>query len=86
MELIEELGFDTNLRYIEKISGHLPNESFFTYFYVGEYPGAKIIIEPREVEQAKFFSKEEFEKILSSGEKIPRLDLEYANKFWEGKL
>ena len=86
MELQEELGFDTELRFIEKRLTKLPTETRFTYFYIGEYPGAKITIEEKEVEQVKFLSKEEFERLLKSGEETPSLSSEYANKFWQGKL
>ncbi len=86
MELQEELGFDTKLRLIDKRLTKMPNETRFTYFYIGKYPGAKIVIEPQEVEQAKFFSKEELGKFIKSGGNVGGLSLEYAGKYWNGKF
>lgn len=70
MELKEELGFATKLRFIGKTLASLPNETHFTYWFAGKFPkGVKIKIEPREVDQVKFLSKKELGKLISSGEK-----------------
>lgn len=70
MELKEELGFDTKLKFLTKTLARMPNETHFTYWFKGKFPkGTKLKIEPAEVEQVKFLSKEGLEKLVASGEK-----------------
>jgi isopentenyl-diphosphate delta-isomerase len=64
-ELREELGFDTNLSFFDKTLTHIPNETHFTYWYIGRFPkNAKIVLEKREVDDAKFLSPKELEEII----------------------
>ena len=62
MELIEELGFDTDLDFIEKRKYVSGDHISFGYLFMGKFPSnAKITIDPDEVETTKFVSHEEAE-------------------------
>lgn len=68
-ELIEEIGFDTELSFFEKTLAHAPKETHFTYWYVGKFPGrAEIKLQEEEVEKAIFLSPTELEALIQSGE------------------
>ena len=56
-ELLEELGFDTSLRYLRKTFVRFPNETHFAVWFVGEYQGQEIKIEPEEVAGVRFVEK-----------------------------
>jgi isopentenyl-diphosphate delta-isomerase len=60
MELKEELGFDTELEFIEKRLDRISTETRFVYWYVGKYNKERITVEPEEVEEVKWISETEF--------------------------
>jgi len=62
-ELKEELGFDTDLKYVEKVVVKFSNETHFAAWFMGKYPGLPIKIDREEVEQAKFADEKEFEQL-----------------------
>jgi isopentenyl-diphosphate delta-isomerase type 1 len=92
LELQEELGFDTKLRYVGKTLAKLPYESHFTYWFVAKFPkGAKIKIEPVEVEQVKFLTRAGLEKLIASGEKYDAIKYgghpkDMIQEFWRGSF
>src|SRR3989338_2914532 len=65
-ELKEELGFDTALKFVERHKIKQPNETHFTYFYLGKYAGQEIITNKDEVETACLFSQQEFDDLQFS--------------------
>src|SRR5574341_1694832 len=68
-ELIEELGFDAELKLLGKTLARAPNETHFTYWFVGKYPkGAKIKLQKEEVEKVAFLSSKELQNLINSGE------------------
>lgn len=69
MELKEELGFDTKLKYFGKTLAHLPNETHFTYWFVGKYENERISIQKEEVDKVEFLSQEQLKSLVESGEK-----------------
>ena len=69
MELQEELGFDTVLKYYSKTLAHLPNETHFTYWFIGKYPNKEIKSQREEVDQVKFLSQTQLKRLVKSGEK-----------------
>ncbi len=86
MELKEELGFDTELRFVEKYKVSLPNETHFTYFYLGKYSGQKIIIEKGEVEEARLFDEKEFDDLVTSDAKHGYHSHLMIKRFWVGEF
>jgi len=69
MELKEELGFDTKLKFINKYLLTYSFEKHFAYLYTGKYPkGTKITLDPRESDEYRFITKNEFQKIKSISE------------------
>ncbi|MEI7579051.1 MAG: NUDIX domain-containing protein [bacterium] len=82
-ELLEELGFDTTLIFIEKYFSQNQDEARFVYIYLGKYHDEAIVIDPLEVEQVKFFNYQHFLKMKSQ---ITPAGVEYAEKFWQGEL
>jgi isopentenyl-diphosphate delta-isomerase len=89
-ELKEELGFDTELKFVGKTLAKMPRETHFTYWFIGRFPeNAKIKLEPREVEQAKFMSQAELEKLVASGAKYGPIKYagqpkDMVKEFWKG--
>lgn len=84
-ELTEELGFDTDLEFIEKELDKQQNETRIIYWYKGEFPeGSSIKIEPGEVTDARFISKSELEEFQKAGNIIGRYSLKHIIKYWSG--
>lgn len=85
-ELKEELGFDTELKFLDKNLVKRTNETHFTYRYIGKYLGQKIEIEKDEVEEAQLFSEVEFDKLISTGVSYNDHSYTLAKRFWRGDL
>lgn len=85
-ELKEELGFDTDLKFVEKFRYNIPTESRFMSLFLGKYSGQEIIPDPGEVAQTKFFNREEVEALIESN--VPRgKKLEnFVTRFWAGEF
>jgi isopentenyldiphosphate isomerase len=83
-ELLEEIGFDVPLKFAFKLLMTYPGNRSIAYGYVGKYGGREILIQKEEVEEARFFSKEEFEELLKT-DKVEPTSAEWCRKFWEGK-
>lgn len=90
-ELIEELGFDVPLKFMRKIKMALPNETHFTYYYLGRYLGAPIIVDKKGVAQAGFFTEKEFDELIGSTEGYQNDKMKYTvysllKSFWAGEF
>jgi len=86
MELIEELGFDTDLDFVEKRKYVSGDHISFGYLFMGKFPSnAKITIDPDEVETTKFVSHDEAVKMEDSGE-IDYHTKETLDKFYHGNF
>lgn len=84
-ELLEELGFDTELKFLNKHIDKQPNETRFFYWYTGIYPkNSEIKIQQEEVMDAKFFSKSELEEFQKQGNRVGALSMKYMDQFWLG--
>lgn len=83
-ELREELGFDTELTFVEKIKDRRPTETRFVYFYIGPYRGEKIMLNPHEVEQVGFFAPKDYKNLLKSGGHFGGLAHKLVKRFWRG--
>lgn len=69
MELKEELGFDTEMKFVEKRKYDSGNHLSFGYLFLGKFPkNAHIVIDTDEVEKAKFVSHDEATKMEKTGE------------------
>lgn len=85
-ELKEELGFDTDLKFVEKFRYDSPTESRFMSLFLGKYFGQTITIDTKEVAQAKFFSQDEFDALIKSdAPRGGRLE-EFVRRFWAGEF
>lgn len=86
-ELREEVGFDTDLVFIQKFLETTPTQKRFNYFYKGKVKnGTKITLDPSESKQASFLSEKELDHLIVSGEKIEKWSLQAFRDFWAGKL
>ncbi len=83
-ELKEEIGFDTDLKFVGKEICRFPNETHFDACYLGKYSGEKINLEKEEVEKVKFVSEEEFDQMVAEGV-ILKPSTVFARKFWQGE-
>ncbi len=83
-ELKEELGFDTNLTFLQKVKVNEPPHQYLTSCYLGKYQGEKIVIEPSEIEDIRFLNENEFNKLLET-EKATEFAKQFARDFWSGK-
>jgi isopentenyl-diphosphate Delta-isomerase len=90
MEIKEELGFDTAMKFILKRKITDFKETHFAYCYLAKYAGETIIIEPDEVEQVEFFSKAEFLKKFAdwatTGVPDDKFESDLCLDFWAGKI
>ncbi|MFA6602974.1 MAG: NUDIX domain-containing protein [Candidatus Shapirobacteria bacterium] len=84
-ELVEELGFDTKLEYAGKMLTVLSNEKNFTYCYYAKYENQKIIPQASEISEYRFFSPEDVETLINSGEKYQQESIDWVKRFWKEK-
>lgn len=80
-ELKEELGFDVPLKQEFRTLMTYPGNRSMAYGYLGEYKGGDIKIQKEEVEEARFFSKEEFDELLKT-DKVEPSSADWCRKFW----
>ncbi|MFA4826977.1 MAG: NUDIX domain-containing protein [Candidatus Shapirobacteria bacterium] len=83
-ELTEELGFNTELKFIKKDFEQLKNETRFDYCYLGEYNDKKFILQEEEVERVKFFDRDEYLKLENTG-KVDSTSMKWIRGYWEIK-
>lgn len=81
IELKEELGFDTKLSFYSKYFEKKETESRFNWAFMGEYNGVEITVQKEEVEEARFFSWEEFENLVKT-DKVDAKSEEWCREFW----
>ncbi len=81
-ELKEEMGFDVPLILDFKILMTYPGNRSFGYGYSGTYEGKEIKIQKEEVEEARFFTQEEFEELLKT-DLVEPTSAEWCRKFWK---
>ena len=81
-ELREELGFDTPLVFEFKQLMEYPENRSMAYGYSGEYNRNDFIIQKEEVEEARFFSKEEFGELCRT-DKVEPTSAEWCRKYWK---
>lgn len=80
-EVVEELGININLKLLDKKLMRYPTDSAFAYRYIGEYNENNFVIQKEEVEEAKFFSKEEFEELVKT-DKVEPTSAQWCREFW----
>ena len=85
-ELKEELGFDTDLKFVEKFRYDSPTESRFMSLFLGKYSGQPITIDLKEVARAKFFSQDEFDALLASDAPRGGKLESFVRRFWAGEF
>lgn len=85
-ELLEELGFDTELKFVEKILVRGANETHFFNWFFGKYSGQLLKVDRSEVEQARFVGREEFQQMLETGSQFGPEAFEMINRFWAGEF
>ncbi|MCA9392005.1 NUDIX domain-containing protein [candidate division WWE3 bacterium] len=81
-ELREELGFDTDLKFIEKSLEKHSNETIFAYMYVGLYNGEPIIFDEDETEAVMFLDKDEFSR-LCKNETVEEISKDYFLRYFK---
>lgn len=81
-ELKEELGFDTELRFVNKFLEKLHKETRFSWFFVGMYNSDKFVVQKEEVDEVKFFSKEDFLELEKTGLVEP-FSGNWCREFWK---
>lgn len=87
MELVEELGFDTELKFYIKEKLCFPTETHFAYGYAGRFPQETVIkINRDEIEQGKFVKEQELDEMIAGGEKLEDYSLADFRKFWREGL
>jgi len=86
MELIEELGFDTKLTFVEKRKYLSGDHVSFGYLFIGEFPdNASVTVDKDEVEQAKFVSHSEV-SIMERDDLIDYHTVETLEKFFHNSF
>lgn len=81
-ELLEEVGFDTDLKYFDKTLDKRPNETHFTYWYIGKFPKkAKITIQEDEVDEVAFLSLRDLTNKYETAE-FGKGSLSMAKRLW----
>jgi len=85
IELQEELGFDTDLKFAERRSFDFDNHAAFGYIFIGEIP-KQIMVSPdaNELERASFFTRQKALEMISNGN-IGSMSAQTIQNFLSGK-
>jgi 8-oxo-dGTP pyrophosphatase MutT (NUDIX family) len=82
-ELREELGFDTELVFVERRLVRQPNETYFAYVYDGAAPpGCQPAINRDEVAAVQWCGRAGFAQWQAQGRAIGEVARELAEAFW----
>ncbi len=84
-ELKEEMGFDTELKFLKKVLTKFSNETHFTYCYVGLYKGEKIVFQKEEVEEVRFTKRDEFDGLYDNPDDFLKQGIEFVKDIWDTK-
>ena len=84
MELKEELGFDTELAFVDKHLDKKPTETRIVYWYEGKYEGNDIVIEPEEVEGIRWVPKDGFHEFVGRNI-MTNIAKVRISRFWKEK-
>jgi len=84
-ELNEEMGFDTELKFLKKVISRYPNETHFTYCYVGSYEGEKIKIQKEEIENVRFTKRSEYNQLYPNPDKYIKEGMDFVIDIWNTK-
>ena len=68
-ELQEEMGFDTELKFLKKVISKYPNETHFTYCYAGSYSNEKIVFQKEEIETIRFTDRNKYDDLYTNPDK-----------------
>ena len=81
-EMLEEVGFDTSLTFLKKTFHCLKKESFFTFYYLGQYEGEAIVFDPEESTEVKFFSKQEYIDLIKKEGVVVSAHQQTYEEYW----
>jgi len=84
-ELKEEMGFETDLSFLKKVLILFPNETHFTYCYIGKYKEEKIEFQKNEIENIRFTSKDEYDGLYSNPDKYIKEGMDFVKEIWNTK-
>ena len=85
-ELQEELGFDTELQFVEKYFDEIPTQRRFIYLYIGTSDDPKLVLEPSEVDTAEFVDEAEAIRRIGQSRTGMGLNYELAKRFFAGEF
>lgn len=85
-ELREELGFDTELTFVEKYLDRRSTETRFINFYLGQYTGERLQLEPAEVEKTRLCNQKEYKQLLNNGGNFGENAQNLIERYWNGEF
>lgn len=84
-ELKEEMGITVpKFIYLFREKVFKPTETHFCHWFIGQYDGGEIVIEPTEVESYKWVTEQEFPDFVAT-EKVSDLTISMVKRFWAGE-
>lgn len=85
-ELKEELCLTLKPVFISKVLEQFPNETHFMYWFLTRYNGEAVKINPEEVSEYKFFTREQFDDLIESHPGLQKhaKGISIVRKIWEG--
>ncbi len=84
-ELMEELGLNLALEFVEKNISIVNDRRVMASIFTGEYKAGEMNLNLLEVQDAQFLDREQIQELIESGESFVLIALAEAEKFWTGK-
>ena len=82
-ELLEELGFDVELRELERRLVRAPRETYFAHVFAGAAPaGLEPALDPLEVEAVEWCDAEGYRRWVAQGRPLSPVAQALAEAFW----
>ena len=83
-ELLEELGFDLELEFLERRLVRAPNETYFAYVFAGAASaGLEPVLDAEEVEAIEWCDAQGYQRWVAEGRRLSPVGRALADAFWK---
>ncbi len=84
-ELLEETGLDIKaLKYLFRDKNSIPNETHFAHWFLGQYAGGEVKIDPAETSEYTWVKESDFDQFCKTHD-VPDRSISAFRRYWAGE-